>query len=286
MSKVKLVLFLFALALNTGALAKSSKGRPSWFIKKEESLNKKRSNDTYIFKVVNSEGPSLQNLKDGISNVLSTEIGREYKIEGKIITKILNDQVRTELSEETINSIYKSDVRTEVFYAKLVDDYWEYQEGGYKYYALFAVSSNDKKPIFDEFSASTEYGIAPVFMSIIPGLGQMYKGSTIKGICMLGGVAVSGLGALFCENERSDYKNKMKEQPQFAKNYNTKANNYETGRNVCLGAAAAIWVYNIIDAAAAKGAKRIIVKPTTDSHLSIHPVATPQSVGVSLSYNF
>ena len=139
---------------------------------------------------------------------------------------------------------------------------------------------------FDRAYKSTSYGAAPALMSIIPGLGQFYKGSTVKGICMLGGVAACGVGALLCENERSDYKNKMKEQPQFAKNYNTKANNYETARNICLGAAAAIWIYNIVDAAAAKGTRKIVVKPASGSYLSVHPIATFDAIGASLSYVF
>jgi hypothetical protein len=85
---------------------------------------------------------------------------------------------------------------------------------------------------------------------------------------------------------RSDYKNKMKEQPQFAKDYNTKANNWETARNICIGATAAVWVYNIIDAAAAKGARRIIVNRATGSNLSIHPTASLTDFGLAMTYSF
>ena len=103
---------------------------------------------------------------------------------------------------------------------------------------------------------------------------------------MLGGVVALGLGALLCENTRSDYKNKMKEQPEFAQTYNTKANNYETARNILIGATAAVYIYNLIDAAVAKGARRIIVKPANGSYASLHPIVTPNSAGISLAYNF
>lgn len=141
----------------------------------------------------------------------------------------------------------------------------------------------------------TDYAYEPVSVScsypitariLVPGWSQIYKGSTSKGLCMLGGCVTCGIGALFCENQRSDYKNKMKEQPQFAQSYNTKANNFETARNICLGATAAFYVWNIVDAIAAKGVSRIVVKPSDGNYLSVCPVATMTSVGVSMAYNF
>lgn len=272
------------------SLSAGSGKKPQWAAKGESSLNNRYSHKPYYFDVIKATGHNLQEAKRNIMLELADAIGKKNHIEGKNKAKIINDERGEEVSarieyEGDVSNNYK----TTIFYTKLVDDYWEYypyEDEKCLYYALYAISLQDQEPAFDNFSSTTSYGAAPVFMSIIPGVGQMYKGSTLKGICMLGGVAACGLGALFCENERSDYKNKIKEQPQFAQTYNTKANNYETARNICLGAAAAIWLYNIIDAAVAKGARRIVVSPNYGSYLSIHPVATPNSAGVSLTYNF
>ena len=44
------------------------------------------------------------------------------------------------------------------------------------------------------------------------------------------------------------------------KTYSTKADHFATARNICIGAAAALYVYNLIDAIAAPGARRIAVR--------------------------
>ena len=78
----------------------------------------------------------------------------------------------------------------------------------------------------------------------------------------------------------------MKEQPDFAKDYNTKANNWETARNICIGATAAVWIFNIIDAAAAKGSRRIIVKKNNYRELSLKPMVSFDGAGMAMTYNF
>ena len=65
-------------------------------------------------------------------------------------------------------------------------------------------------------------------------------------------------GIIAAENLRASYTKKMREQPKHLKTYNTKADNWENVRNVCIGGAAALYVYNLIDALVANGRKRSI----------------------------
>ena len=262
-------------------------GKPKWVGNTPKELN-----TTYRFIEVVSYGNSIaearmeakqqlaQNEQLRRAVTVSVNSGNLQHVDQQIVNGNMVETINNNITIET--KISGQEYRLQAY---PVDEYIERTGGQVKLYTLYMVGVADRVN-FDRAYKSTSYGATPALMSIVPGLGQFYKGSTVKGVCMLGGVAAFGVGALFCENERADYKNKMKEQPQFAKDYNTKANNYETARNICLGAAAAVWVYNIIDAAAAKGARRIIVKPATGSYLSVHPVATPNEVGVSLSYNF
>lgn len=67
------------------------------------------------------------------------------------------------------------------------------------------------------------------------------------------------------------------------RSYADKADNYRTFRDVCIGSAAALYLYNLIDALVANGKKRTIVKK---SHLSFTPVASPDCNGVRLCYQF
>ncbi len=165
--------------------------------------------------------------------------------------------------------------------SRVVDQYQETAYGGYKVSLLVQTARNPMysfEPVYvtDRYSAGAR--------AVIPGWAQLYKGQTTKGLVMLTGVVGCGIGALVCENTRSDYKNKMKEQPEFAKTYNTKANNYETARNVFIGAAAAFYVWNIIDGVASKGKRRVFVGKS--SSLSYNPIVTPDAAGLALTYNF
>lgn len=288
MKKTFFILFSLCLLTPSVVMAKRTSGnKPQWVSKGEEVMNNKRSNSTYHFIRIENLGSNLQDLTKGRLRNLASKIGQENNLSGESEVKIENIQTGNDANSriQFVESS-KNKFKVATFVSRLVDEYWEFDDGKYHYYALFAVSESGQEPVFDEFSSSTSYGAAPIVMSIIPGVGQMYKGSTAKGLCLLGGTAALGLGALFCDNERADYKNKMKEQPQFAQDYNTKANNYETARNVCLGAAAAVWIYNIIDAAVAKGARRIIVKPANRHSFSMAPMISTEGTGVTLAYRF
>lgn len=165
---------------------------------------------------------------------------------------------------------------------RVVDEYRKYQYGNYECFLLVQTA---KHPDYSYESVSVSDSYPVTARIIVPGLTQLHKGQTAKGLIMLGGVVGCGIGALVCENTRSDYKNKMKEQPEFAQTYNSKANNYETARNVCIGGAAAFYVWNIIDGIASKGKRRVVVK-NGFRNLAISPVAGLDRAGFMLTYNF
>ena len=156
---------------------------------------------------------------------------------------------------------------------------------GYAYYVLFAVSRRASAPSFDDCYFTTNYGMKGFARSLVPGWGQMYKGSMGKGLAILGGEVACVAGIIVCENQRASYVKKMHEQPKYAQVYNTKADNWANGRNVCIGAAAALYVYNLIDAIVAKGAKRIVVKPGRAS-VSLLPAVVDDGLGIGLAIRF
>ena len=145
--------------------------------------------------------------------------------------------------------------------------------------------SPELPPLFDLVSFSRKYGARGLVRSLfVPGWGQMYKGSMAKGISILSAEVVAVGGALVAENLRASYIKKMKEQPKFAKTYNSKADNWQNVRNGFLIGAGAIYVYNLIDAIVADGAKRTIVKKNTAFRFA--PVAYENGAGVSVAYQF
>ena len=169
--------------------------------------------------------------------------------------------------------------------AYAIDEYSTNEGGMVKLHTLFMVAVQDK-PTFDRTYLTTNYGATPVVMSIIPGLGQWYKGSKVKGVCMFAAEAAAVAGIIICANKANDAEKKIKLEPKYAKHYEDKKSNWETGRNICIGAAAAIWIYNMIDAAVAKGARRVEVKPAGRSYVSLIPALDKDYAGLSLTYNF
>lgn len=194
---------------------------------------------------------------------------------------------------ETINRVYNLKVSSEgqiidLNYIKL-DEYWiEHFRGGVRtlgFYTLYAVAKPGIVPQFDDVYFTDKYGAKAMAMSLIPGCGQFYKGSIVKGASILAGEALCVTGIILCESQRASYYKKMKEQPRFAKTYNTKSDNWENGRNICIGAAAALYVYNLIDAVASKGARRAVVRKR-NSGMALVPMVDNKNTGLSLVWKF
>lgn len=262
--------------------------KPKWVGNTPKELN-----NTYRFVEVISYGNNIQGAREDATLQLAKNEQLQRAVSVNVESGLLTNIDQTNNNGNLVETIRK-EVNTKMtvsgeeyrLQAYPIDEYIaKNSNGNVVLHTLFMIAVTDH-PVFDRTYKSTSYGVGPIFMSIVPGVGQMYKGSTVKGVSMLASVAACGLGALFCENERVDYKNKMREQPEFAYTYNNKSKNWETARNICIGAAAAVYLYNLIDAAAAKGARRVIVKRANGGGLTINPVATPTSAGVSLAYNF
>lgn len=167
--------------------------------------------------------------------------------------------------------------------ATAVDEYVAGKKDGMIYLHVLYMVAVCEKPFFDNAYITTSYGVKPMFMSIIPGWGQIYKGSVGKGIAIIATEAVAIGGIIYTENMRATYASKMRSQPRFAKQYKSKADNFEIARNCCIGAAAAMYVYNLIDAIVAPGARRVVVKPRK---MQFGATASNDFCGLALSYSF
>ncbi len=167
--------------------------------------------------------------------------------------------------------------------ARVIDEYVHHTTNGYTVYQLVQTAKNPSYQ-YESVSISNEYSAG--LRAFVPGMAQIYKGSKVKGYGIITAEAAAIAGIILCESERSNYSSKMKSQPKFTKEYKTKSDNWETGRNICIGVAAGIYLYNIIDAFVAKGSPRIVVKNADGRGLSVRPTASPYGTGVSLAYSF
>jgi hypothetical protein len=172
---------------------------------------------------------------------------------------------------------------------KVVDSYWENETiGGSKQKkasVLYQVASPQGN-LDDEYAyTTTKYGASALFRSIIPGWGQWYKGQKVRGSLFFLSEAAAVAGIVVCENLRSSYMTKAQQQPKYVKEYLNKANNFQNGRNIAIGVAAGIWIYNLIDAVVAPGARRVVLSPKF-KNFNIRPMAGIDNAGLSFGYNF
>jgi len=286
--RIGLLTCLF-LVLNTNYNHVYADNRPQWINQGEETLNKHRSDQSYYFKIVYSSGSDLAGLRVNRMNELSEYVGRSNQVNGMSLSELESD-VRngTPNEHESFRMVFRNQFSSETFYAVLVDDYSEQVKlaaGGYEYrlYSLFAVSASSSKPINDRFEVSRSYGAGPVFLSIIPGVGQLVKGQKVKGACMLSGAALGAAAIVLCENRRVFNQNRIVEQPKFARTYSQRSDNWATGRNIAIGCTAALMVWSIIDAAVAPGAEHIVVRPFKSLSMRPAAIATPDALGIGAS---
>ena len=289
-------LFFILLLLCCGStfgqreIMKSDKLRPQWL-----SKTPKPTNPSFMYVVVTGEGATLEGARakclerladnQQLRNSVSVSMDRENesKVEQSFTNGRLDERVK-EYYTVTVN-IKGKEVKLS---ANRVDEYWELvMMGGTRQYVcrtLYMVGTSSAPVWFDDVTLTTKYGARGFFRSLIPGWGQMYKGSTVKGACILGSEILLVGGVIASENLRASYHKKMLEQPRFYQKYNTKSDNWENIRNVCIGAAAAFYVYNLIDAIVAPGARRAVGK--SHPFVEVKPVAQNDFAGLGLCINF
>ena len=163
-----------------------------------------------------------------------------------------------------VNTDHKTEMKSapQTLYMKKVAEYWERHGGQYRYTAAYAKSELGTPPLYDNVTATRNYGARGLWRSmIIPGWGQIYKGSTAKGCTILGATALCAVGIVVADNQRTDYVKKISHthDASLIKTYRTKRDHWATGRNVCIGAVSALYIYNLIDALVAPGAERLVV---------------------------
>lgn len=162
--------------------------------------------------------------------------------------------------------------------AETVDYYYDSEAQTYS--VLFRVALSEA-PVFDRINVSSEYGFSAGWRSlVVPGWGQIFKGSPIKGGVLLGGTALFTGCIIFSETSRSNYitQTKQTHDVNLIRQYSASAQNMATFRNVCIAGAAAVYLYNIVDALAARGAKRVIfLDKNANNHITLSPA--PNNLG-------
>lgn len=167
--------------------------------------------------------------------------------------------------------------------ARIIDEYSEWINPGEYRISLLVQTAKNPEYAYENISVTDRYPFsARVF---VPGMAQIYKGSTTKGALFIAGevAAIGGIVAFECL--RKSYNSKIDSTHDAAarKDYIGKADNMQNIRNGFIVGAAAIYLWNIIDGAVAKGRQHVVVGRT---QMNVAPYASSQSAGIMMGITF
>ena len=138
----------------------------------------------------------------------------------------------------------------------------EYQKDGNTYFLCTVSNPKSRSAVYDQISLTNKYEFKHVWGSfLVPGWGQMNKGDYLKGGLMMGGTVILTGATIFTESQRRVYVSKIEQthSENVIRSYINRANAMSITRNICIGGLCALYIYNIIDAFVAPGAKRVEV---------------------------
>lgn len=170
----------------------------------------------------------------------------------------------------------------------------EYPEcGSGTFYFLYQTRRNpDPKYIPEKVVSTNDYPLSDVGLRfLVPGMVQIHKGSTTKGLLFIVGEVACIGGIVACEGLRTSYQSKINTtyNAQDKQNYINNADDMQNLRNGFIAGTTLLYVWNVIDGIVAKGKPHITIQE--NKHLSIVPYIAPQlegsiTGGISLSFNF
>lgn len=269
------------------AKEKSDKLKPKWVT---HALPESKSG-TYFFVKSMGMGATLAGAKQqafvSMAQMLEQERGLTVNTSVQVMEKITQNQYEhnAEYTQEIEMEVIEKGHQLKIV-CRVIDQYWIYDDGKYEVHVLYTVADKNRYggSYDDKITLTSKYGAAGL-LSVIPSVGQFYKGSYVKGGLILGGEIIAAGGIILCENTRASYIKKMHEQPKYAAEYNSLADSWETGRNICIGVAAAIYVYNLIDALVTPGARRVKVEPSRVTFAPV-PYADNNNIGIGIAMKF
>ncbi len=274
-----LMLPLFIMAASAQNVS-SDKIKPQWLHKLPAPTN-----SSFRYEIVSASASSLDVARNKcLAELISSSglsqgvvVSWDYKSKEKL-SQVWNNGELTEKLDYAVGETHSAKSKESKIFVENIDEYWKRNNAGTYYLTkLYAKSGLEAMPLFD---MTTKYGARGLWRSaIVPGWGQFHKGSNFKGGLILGGTVVLVGGIIFTENQRADYVRKIAKthDADVKRAYATKRDHFTTGRNICIGAVAALYVYNLIDAVVAPGARRMVVKPRPNGNTyAVLPVITAE----------
>lgn len=241
----------------------TSKDRPSWV----DGFRQEYQN-SYLksFSAVGStmEDARRQALQE-VADERSRATGRQYSIRES------NGVVTMSSSDELTVA------------AQVVDEWHEVLSNGMCRVDLLVQTKKNPMYTYEPVSVTDKYPFsAQVF---VPGMAQLHKGSTTKGIVFIAAEVVAVGGVVAFEGMRSSYQSKINTTKNAKKRqeYTDNANNMQNLRNGFIAGAVAVYAWNVVDGIVAKGKKHVEV-----GHVAMRfaPYATTEDAGLAVNISF
>lgn len=226
------------------------------------------NSDKVRYKVAYGEGTTYQQAKEDATASLILELGWEH---GVSVTSKTIDEIKHTINNDDSNFSQKRKTTTTIeqdgYNASItkVDEYSEVYESSsqttkYKVWQLYAIDCPWATQI--NLKYSTKYGFCKAGWRsmIIPGWGQFYKKQYAKGTMFLGVELVSIASVVYFQNRYNFNIKQSSETPilDLQIDYTNRAHKQKMYRNISIGACAAVWLLNILDATLLEGRPRYV----------------------------
>ncbi len=275
MNKTSILILIFlSIATQIFAQDASREGKPPWINGDMPELNTKAGS----YKVINIDATTLGSAKVQAQEELIRDILTKQGIDvrSKSEYTINNKSSTSEGDQSSVEYHNQTSIKTknkEVAFAK-VDEYYEYRNGSYLFWILYLVSE-DAKPLSKLPTLAYKSDKGAWRSVIVPGWAQFYQKRYVAGTIFLAGeVTLISTGFFFYSKYSSNNtKSKEASKVKFKQEYRNRANKYKTYSYITLGAAAAWYAYNIIDAFTSK--KGRLEYDYNKMNISFYPTVTP-----------
>ncbi len=230
-------------------------GKPPWI-----NGDMPRVSNKGTYKVINVTASNLGDAKEKAKEELVRNLLIEQGVTVESVSEYTND-FKAETNKNNQSKVHyhnQTRITTDTYKAVLakVDEYYEYKNDMYNFWALYLVDENSKS-----------IGNLPVMAYkldngawrsiVVPGWAQFYQKRSGKGALLLGGEAAILASGFYFYSKYSSNNTKMKEASSVSirKEYRNRANKYKTYSYISFGAAAGWYIYNIVDAFTSKKGK-------------------------------
>ncbi len=286
-------LFIAAIAALSGSSTAVAATTPSWAKQGVSSLNKKRSNETYRFVNVSETGSDINLLQRQRIEPVIAELAKTYQLSTQGV-KVDTIGYKGGTAETMAYRLTFAGEQPTVFVAKPIDQYTDLNfeddnEAHHTYYQLYAVSEKNILPDFDDLTVSNYYPKTMGLTSLVPGLGQIKKGQTIRGGMIMGGEALLLASAVVFDIKANSFIDNAKATTGEDHNsWASKTDGWRKMRNISLGLAGGLYIANIIDAAFFPGASHVKVNSSKKfaPTMAFSPMISNEGSGLSFVMQF